>query len=104
MVVAPKGPSYVFSPWEAPDRARRRDVYTGLVPKGLLSLRGILEGSKSQHILGKPAVKVARGAHAQRRQEESSPRVKQQETGKQEGEELPCARGVLKEPDFFFFC
>ena len=39
VVVAPKG---VFSPWEPLDRARRRDVYTGLVLKGLLSLGGIL--------------------------------------------------------------
>ena len=40
--VAPKGPSYIFSPWEAQDRARQMDVYTGFVPKGLLSLGGIL--------------------------------------------------------------
>ena len=42
VVVDSKGPSYAFSPWEAPDRARQRDVYRGLVPKGLLSLGGIL--------------------------------------------------------------
>jgi len=65
VVVAPKGPSYVFSPWEALDGARRRDVYTGLGrSKGLLSLGGILGGGKSQPILGKPAVKVANGAHS----------------------------------------
>ena len=50
--MAPKGPSYVSSPWEALDRARQRDVCTGRVPKGLLSLRGILGG-----IPGKPAIK-----------------------------------------------
>ena len=43
---APKGPSYVFSPWEALDSARRRDVYTGVGPKGLLS-GGIWEGVKA---------------------------------------------------------
>ena len=36
---------------------------TGLVPKGLLSLEGILGGGKSQPIPGKLAVIVARGAH-----------------------------------------
>ena len=40
----------------------RRDVYTGLVPKGLLFLGGILGGDKSQPIPGVPAIKVARGA------------------------------------------
>ena len=52
MVVAPKGPSYAFSSWEALDRARRRDVYTGLVPKGLLSLGGICEGVKADQFPG----------------------------------------------------
>ena len=42
VVVAPKGPSYVFSPWEALDWARWREVYRGLVPKRPLSLGGIL--------------------------------------------------------------
>ena len=64
MVFAPKGLSSVFSPWKALDRARRRDVYTGLVPKGLLSLGGILGGGKSQPILCKPAVKLACGTCA----------------------------------------
>ena len=59
-VVAPTGPSYVFSLWEAPGRARRTDVYTGLVPKGLLSLGGILGGGNSRPIPGAPAGKVAR--------------------------------------------
>ena len=54
VVVAPKGSSYVFSPWEAPDRARRRDLYASLVPKGLLFLGGIFRGGKSQPIPGKP--------------------------------------------------
>ena len=48
VVVAPKGPSYVFSPWKAPYRARQRDVYTGLVPKGLLSFGGFLGGVKAK--------------------------------------------------------
>ena len=62
MVVAPKGPSSVFSHCEARDRARRRDVYTGLVPQGLLSLRGAFgAGGNSQPIPGKPTVTVARG-------------------------------------------
>ena len=65
-MVAPKGPSYVSAPWGAPEWARPRDVYTGLVPKGLLSFGGILGGGESQPIPGKPAVKAARG---------SSPRV-----------------------------
>ena len=64
MVVAPKGPPYIFSPWEALDKARRRDVYTGLVPKSLLTLRGILGGDKNQAIPGNPAVKVACGARS----------------------------------------
>ena len=42
-----KGPSYVFSPWEALDRARWRDVYTGLVPRGLLSFGRFWEGVKA---------------------------------------------------------
>ena len=45
---------------------RRRDVYTGVVPNGLLSLRGILGRGKSQPISGKPAIKVARGARTAR--------------------------------------
>ena len=60
-VVAPKGPSCVLCPWEAPYRARRRDVYPGPVPKGFLSLGGIWGGGTRQPIPGKPAVKVARG-------------------------------------------
>ena len=40
----------------------RRDVYIGLVAKGLLSLGGILGGGDSRSIPGKPAVKVVRGA------------------------------------------
>ena len=64
MVVAPKGPSYLFSPWEAPDRARRKDVCTGLTPKDLLSLGGNLGGGKSQTVLGKPPVKVVHSARA----------------------------------------
>ena len=47
VVVAPKGPSYVFPVWEVLDRARRRDVYTGLVPEGLLSFGGIWDGVKA---------------------------------------------------------
>ena len=42
----------------------RRDVYTGLIPKGLRSLGGILGGGKSQPIPGKPAVKVGRTVRA----------------------------------------
>ena len=53
VVVAPKGPYDVFSPWEAPDRAIRRDVYAGLVTKGLLCLGGILGGGKRHAIPGK---------------------------------------------------
>ena len=60
MVVAPKGPSYVYSPWEVLDRARRRDVYTGLVPKGLVSFGGSWGGGHP--IPGKPAIKVVHGA------------------------------------------
>ena len=63
VLVAPKGPSNVFTSREAPDRARWRDVYTGLVPEDLLSLGGTLGGGKSQPIPGKLAVKVAQGAH-----------------------------------------
>ena len=38
----------------APDRARQRDVYTGLVPKGLLSLGAILGGVKATPIRVNP--------------------------------------------------
>ena len=37
----------------------RRDVYAGLVPKGLLFLGGILGGGKSQSIPSVPTLKVA---------------------------------------------
>ena len=43
----------------------RRDVYTGVVPKGLLS-GGILGGGKSQPIPGKPIVVHSSGARAAR--------------------------------------
>ena len=61
VVVAPTGPSCVSSRFEAPDGARRRDGYTGLVPDSLLSLGGILGGGKRHPVPGKPAVKVACG-------------------------------------------
>ena len=44
----------------------RRNVYTGLVPMGLLSLGGILGRGKSQPIPGVPAIKVAHSMHAAR--------------------------------------
>ena len=56
VVVALKGPSYVFSPWELPDRARRRDVYK-VCSQGF-ALLGLHFGR------GKPAVTVVRGANA----------------------------------------
>ena len=55
MVVAPKGLSYAFSPWEALDRARGSDVYIGLLPKGLLSSGG--EGVKADSFWGNLAYK-----------------------------------------------
>ena len=47
VMVAPKGPLSILPSGEAPDRARQRGVYTSVVPKGLLSLGGILGGGKS---------------------------------------------------------
>ena len=40
----------------------KEDVYSGLVPKGWLSLGGIMGEGKSQPIPGKPAVQVALAA------------------------------------------
>ena len=44
VVVARKGPCYVFSPWEVPDRARHRDVYASLAPRVCSSSGAFCEG------------------------------------------------------------
>ena len=53
VVVAPKAPSYEFSPWEAPELARRRDVYTACT-QGFALLKGDFGRGKSQPVPGRP--------------------------------------------------